>query len=55
MTKKEIDIAADMRYRGAISTFGLKNGKKISLSVYRLFKAEDKRRKEKIAEIKSRR
>lgn len=46
MTKREIEDNAGLRYRGAISTFGLRNGQKISLAVSRMFKVETNRRKE---------
>ncbi len=45
LTKLEINMIADKRYTRSIAGEGLKDGQKIALEVYRLFKKEAVRRK----------
>ena len=45
LTKLEISMIADKRYTRSIAGEGLKDGQKIALEVYRLFKKEAVRRK----------
>jgi hypothetical protein len=45
MTKLEVAIVAEKRYANFIMSEGLKNGKRIALEIYQLFKKEATRRK----------